>query len=51
MRFGYVVITVEGSKLAGEWRALTNFDTATMTFSPSQAAPKFEPLDRFTWQQ
>jgi hypothetical protein len=51
MYFGYVVITVNGPKLTGEWRALTNYDTTSMTFAAPASPPKFETLDRFEWPQ
>jgi hypothetical protein len=49
MYFGYVVVTVKKSKLQGEWRAMTNFDTKTMTFNSTAEPPKFEALDKFVW--
>jgi hypothetical protein len=51
MYFGYVVITVKGPKLTGEWRALTNYDTVALAFAPPPAPPRFETLDRFTWEK
>ena len=43
--FGYVLITVDGGKLTGEWRALTNYDAKTWSLN---GEPKFEALDTFT---
>jgi hypothetical protein len=49
MYFGYLLITVDGPKISGEWRAFVNYDAKTMTPPPAGEAPKFEVLDRFTW--
>ncbi len=43
--FGYLLITVDGSKATGEWKAFTNFDEVHWT---SPATPKFDTLDTFT---
>lgn len=49
MYFGYVLITVDGAKISGEWRAFTNYNTKTSTGPVAPEQPKFETLDRFTW--
>jgi len=49
MYFGYVLITVDGAKISGEWRAFTNYNTKTSTGPVAPEQPKFEVLDRFTW--
>jgi len=49
MYCGYVLVTVDGDKISGEWRALTNYDTKTSTGPVAPEKPKFETLDRFTW--
>ena len=49
MYFGFVLITVDGPKITGEWRAFTNYDTTTSTGPVAPEQPKFETLDRFTW--
>ncbi len=49
MYFGYVLVTVEGDKISGEWRAFTNYNTKTATGPVAPEQPKFETLDRFTW--
>ena len=49
MYFGYVLVTVDGEKISGEWRAFTNYNTKTSTGPVAPEQPKFETLDRFTW--
>jgi hypothetical protein len=49
MYFGYVLVTVDGDKISGEWRAFTNYDTKTATGPAAPEQPKFETFDRFTW--
>jgi hypothetical protein len=49
MYFGLVVVTVDGDKLSGEWRAFTNYNTNTATGPAAPEPPKFETLDRFAW--
>ena len=49
MYFGFVLITVDGPKITGEWRAFTNYDTTTSTGPVAPEQPRFETLDRFTW--
>jgi hypothetical protein len=49
MYFGYVLVTVDGDTLRGEWHAFTNYDTTTFTGPSAPEAPRFETLDRFTW--
>jgi hypothetical protein len=49
MYFGYLLVTVDGPQLTGEWRAFVNYTTKTMTPPPADEAPRFETLDRFTW--
>jgi hypothetical protein len=49
MYFGYVLITVDGGRLTGRWRALTNYNTETFTGPVAPAEPRFETLDTFTW--
>jgi hypothetical protein len=51
MYFGYLVITVDGSKLEGQWRAFTNFDVVKNAGPVPPEEPKFEALDTFTWEQ
>lgn len=48
MYFGYVLITVDDTKITGGWRALTNYDTAAYPENPPDE-PKFETLDAFSW--
>jgi len=43
--FGYILVTIDGGKLTGEWRALTNYDLKNWSL---EGAPKFETLDTFT---
>ena len=50
MYFGYVLVTVDGTKLSGEWRAFTNYDTHTFTGPTPPELPRFEALDTFTWE-
>lgn len=49
MYLGYVLVTVDGDTLSGEWRAFTNYDTTSATGAAAPEAPRFETLDRFTW--
>jgi hypothetical protein len=44
--FGYVIVTIDGAKMTGEWRALTNYDREKWRM---EGGPKFEALDTFTW--
>ncbi len=48
--FGYVLITVYGDKLEGEWWALTNYDTSHLATGLPPKKPKFAKLDSFTWR-
>ncbi len=43
--FGYVLITLDGNKLTGQWRALTNFNLKKWEL---EGKPKFATLDTFT---
>lgn len=47
MYFGYVLITVDGDHLQGEWRAFTNYDTRTFTGPAAPEKPRFEAFDHF----
>lgn len=49
MYFGYVIVTVDGDKLTGEWRALVNYDSRTSKWTDATGKAKFETLDRFAW--
>ncbi len=42
--FGYLVITVDGNRATGEWKAFTNYDADHWS---APATPKFETWDRF----
>ena len=43
--FGYMLVTVDGLKLTGVWRALTNYDMKEWRMT---GKPRFETLDTFT---
>jgi hypothetical protein len=49
MYFGYVLVTVDGGRISGEWRAFTNYDAPASPGSVAREAPTFETLDRFSW--
>jgi hypothetical protein len=49
MYFGYLLVTVDGPRLTGEWRAFTNYDTRTFTGPVPPEQPRFETLDTFAW--
>jgi hypothetical protein len=49
MYFGYVLITVDGSKIRGQWRAFTNYDTKHLAGLVAPEEPAFETLDAFSW--
>ena len=51
MYFGYVLITIDGTRLTGQWRAFTNYDTRTFIGPTPPELPHFETLDTFSWEQ
>ncbi len=49
MYFGYLLVTVDGAKITGKWRAFTNYDTNTFSGPIPPEQPRFETLDTFSW--
>lgn len=49
MYFGYVLVTIDGAKMTGQWRAFTNYDTESFSGPVPPEPPKFEALDTFSW--
>jgi hypothetical protein len=49
MRFGYVLVTVDGAMMTGQWRAFMNYDTNTYSGPTPPEQPRFETLDTFSW--
>jgi hypothetical protein len=47
--FGFLLVTVDGNRIRGEWRALVNYDSKTSKWTTKAATPKFKTLDRFSW--
>ena len=49
MYVGYLLVTVDGARMTGKWRAFTNYDTKTYLGPVPPEQPRFETLDTFSW--